>query len=63
MFLILVKSLRNIVAMFIEVLCLLCFETTKKVHSGVHFSVISRSFKALDGSNNRQYVPEINSEW
>ena len=50
LFLILVSSLHNIVVMFIErklilisfteVLCFLCFDTTKKVHCKVHFSVM-----------------------
>ena len=72
LFLILVSSLHNIVVMFIErklilisfteVPCFLCFETTKKVHCKVHFSVISQNLKKLDGPNNRLYVPEINSE-
>ena len=45
-----------------EALCFLCFETTKEAHCTVRFSVISQSFKTLDGSNNRLYVPEIKSE-
>ena len=70
--LILVSSLRNIVVMFIErklilisfteVLFFLSFDTTKKVHCTIHFSVILQNLKKLDGSNNRLYFPEINSE-
>ena len=73
LYLILVSSLRNIVIMFIErklilislteVLFFLSFDTTKKVHCTVHFSVISQNLKKLDGSNNRPYVPEINSKY
>ena len=47
---------------FTEVLCFLGCEIIKKVHRSVHVSVILQNLKKLDGSNNRPYVPEINSE-
>ena len=40
----------------------LSFDSIKKVHCTVHFSVISQNLKKPDGSNNRLYVPEINSQ-